>query len=245
MLMVIIGCSTSGKSTSKMAEVVPREEYHEKEIAISELTLGTGDEIDISVWRNSDLDGTYKVDSFGNIFIPLAGVIEVKDVSAFEMRDRVVEALSRYLVKPQVIVTVTAYRSRKVYVLGEVKRPGIYHMSESMATLVEAIAKTGGFTEDANSKKVFLIKGGLENDNVQVFNMKALLKKGDVSQNPPLSSGDIVYVPSSFIANVDRFFEHLSTIINPIVELERGILLEPHVEDVLSGEKPITVIVTR
>ncbi len=245
-LSLILGCS-SGPPPGEISGSTAMEEYRENDVKISSLTLGVGDEIEIKVWRNPEFDGTYTIEGQGDIFVPIVGQIRAYNLTPMELRETVVEALSEYLISPHVRVTITAYRSRKVYVLGEVQRPGLYNMGGGMGTLIGAIARAGGFTDEANSNRVFLIRNGLEEGQREVYNVDRLMDTGDTSQNPELVRGDIVYVPTSFIANTDRFFGHLQTMLNPIVTLERGIILEPAVEDVLQGEEQpgVTVIIPK
>ncbi len=241
LLMPVLSCTSITKPDQGVVKEAEGK-FNEKSITISELTLGPGDEIAISVWRNPDLNGKYRIDASGKIFIPLAGIIEVKGISAFKLREKVVDALSQYLVNPQVRVVVSAYRSNKITVIGEVQKPGIFQMDET-TTLLEAIVKSGGFTLDANPGNVLLIRNGLEQADVKDFDMDDLLNEGDLSQNPFLKRGDIVYVPSSFIADVDRFSKRLTNILTSIIRLEQGIILEPQVEDVFNDEtnRPIVI----
>ncbi len=221
-----------GFSEEEIAVTENEEEFSEKEITITEVVLGPGDEIEISVWRNRDLNGKHRVDSAGRIFMPLVGALDVQGVSVFALRDKIIESLTNYLVDPQVEVTVTSYRSRKIYVLGEVYRPGIFPMEEQL-TLIGALAMAGGLTKDAKSKSVVLLKGGLENKDAKVFDIDSLLEEGGAGNSEILGSGDIVYVASSFISSVDRFFDHFSTMIKPIWTAARTIAIQPAVEDVL------------
>ncbi|MBI5232897.1 MAG: polysaccharide export protein [Deltaproteobacteria bacterium] len=232
------GCTPEPTVANKQGD----DKYTEKAVKITEITLGPEDEVEIKVWRNEDLNGIYKISSSGRLYIPLVGMIEASGKSAFELRQGIVDELSKYIVDPQVIIKVVSYESRKIYILGEVERPGVFQMESSM-DLFGALAKAGGFTDDANDKKVFLIRGGLQSGDVKVFNMKAYLEKADMSQNKLLERGDIVYVPSSFIADVDKFFKHLEIILSPIVTAERAIILEPIAEDVLRGENPKNSVV--
>lgn len=233
-----LSCNTVPKTNTDIDNPEQEESYHEKEVNISEIVLGPGDEIEVSVWRNPDLDGKFKIDPLGTINLHLIGIVEAGGLNTEELREKLYAGYSRYLVNPQVKVLVTAHRSRKVYVLGEVNRPGIYHIGGTISNLAEAVAKSGGFTPDANQERVLLIRGGVENATVKDYDMAALLLQGNVGQNPFLSGGDIVYVPSSTIAKVDRFFKHLALIIYPLVEIERGIIMWPSVKDVLRGDRP-------
>ncbi len=242
--VILFGCIAGLKPSVVEEEGGGELDALPEDITISEITLGPGDEMELSIWRNPDLSGRYKVDASGKIFMPLAGVIEVRGISVFKLREKVIERLSKYLVNPQVNITITSYKSRKVYVLGELARPGIFQMSEGM-NLIEAVLKAGGFTDDANPKSVLLIRGGLSKHDVKDIDVEAFLEGADITQNPVLHTGDIVYVPSSFIADVDRFFEHLSIILSTVVSAERAIILEPLVEDVLNHneERKSTIVI--
>jgi len=207
---------------------------------ISEATLGPGDEVEVAVWRNPDLGGKYTVATNGEFFIPLVGAIQTEGVGVTVIRDKITESLRAYLKDPQVTLTVSNYRSRKVFVLGEVQKPGIFSLGNQSMTLVDAIALAGGLTLDGKGKQVFRIPAG-ERDasatgSVEEYDIMKLLRQGDMAQNPRLANGDIIYIPPTTIANVDRFFKHLRNIMEPIVWMERAIILAPHVDDALHGE---------
>ncbi|MBE9531517.1 MAG: polysaccharide export protein [Proteobacteria bacterium] len=207
---------------------------------VSEIILGPGDVLNLTIWQNKDFNGSYKVDLDGNIFIPLVGPIKASGLSAHTLRSKIISALEKYIVDPQVQLAVTSYRSRKVYVLGEVNKPGIYQMDETLTTIIAALAAAGGFTEDASANSVVHIKEGFDKGDAEVLRMDSYLNNDHSHdghlQNASLSGGDVIYVPSSFMANVDNFFEHIETIIRPIVGIERAIILEPLVVDILDGK---------
>lgn len=92
----------------------------------------------------------------------------------------------------------------KVYVLGEVKNPMIVKIKGKL-TLIDAITEAGGFTRDAVRKSVMVVRGEPGSQTGIRVNAKDMLKEGDISQNIELKPGDIVYVPKSFIVNIERF----------------------------------------
>ncbi len=225
------------------------------------LTVSPGDEIQINVYRNDDLNRRFIIPPDGRFFYPLTGEIDTTDKTYSQIQGIISDGLSRFMIEPQVSVSmvsstspkviddpqvsveVVAYGGQKVFVLGEVSRPGVFTL-ESGIDLVEAVSRAGGFTLDARKESILVIRGGLKNPDLQLFNIQKFLKGGDLSQNVSLQRGDIVYVPASTIANVDRFFRHFETIINPIVTLETGIVLAPGVEDAFTGKtQGSTVIV--
>ncbi|MBI4710123.1 MAG: SLBB domain-containing protein [Nitrospirae bacterium] len=112
-------------------------------------------------------------------------------------------------------------RCSAIIVLGEVRTPGFFQIETSM-TVLEAVSRAGGFTLDGKKKSVLLIRGGLKTPQLITLNLEKALSKGDLAQNIQLQRDDIVYVPRTYISNVDRFFGHLATIISPLYTLESG-----------------------
>jgi polysaccharide export outer membrane protein len=92
----------------------------------------------------------------------------------------------------------------KIYILGEVNAPRVLEFKEKL-TLIEAIAEAGGYTGNAITKSIIVIRGELGSHKGMRLNLSRILKKGDIAQNIELKPGDIVYVPRTFIANVERF----------------------------------------
>ncbi|MBI4715766.1 MAG: polysaccharide biosynthesis/export family protein [Nitrospirae bacterium] len=214
-----------------------------------------GDEIAIAVYRNEELNRRFIIPPDGRFFYPLVGEVDTRDKSNNQLREVITTRLSQYLRDPQVSVDIVAYArpktiadpqvtvevvafgGQKVFVLGEVNRPGVFTVGGGI-NLVEAISKAGGFTLDAQQGSLLVVTGGMQDPAPKLYDLKKFLKGGDLTQNIPLHGGDIVYVPPSVIANVDRFFRHFATIITPIVTLETGIVLEPVVEDTFQGVRP-------
>lgn len=218
----------------------------------SDFTISPGDEISITVYRNDELNRRLIIPPNNRFFYPLVGEIDLKDKTISEVREHITTKLSQFVVDPQVSVDIVAYSrpkifiepqvsievvalgGQKIFVLGEVNRPGVFTAGNG-TDVVEAVSRAGGFTLDARKDNILLIRGGIENPELTLLNIDKFLKGADLTQNMQLQRGDIVYVPPSIIANVDRFFKHFATIINPIVTLETGIALEPAVEGVFNG----------
>ena len=229
-----VGCVTQEKVSG---EEIPVSDVTQetKPIVLEEFELGSGDVIEITVWRNDDLYRKIQIGPTGLISYPLAGTIQVGGLSIFQLRDEISKALSEYLVDPQVGIYVVSYQSRKVLVLGEVNRPGVFQ-SLGRVSALEAVSMAGGFTLDAKPKTTLLVRGGLDSPELMTLNLEDVLKKGDITQNVSLQPGDILYVPVSPFASAERFFKRIDSILRPIVRLESGIILEPTVEDVLRGK---------
>jgi hypothetical protein len=91
-------------------------------------------------------------------------------------------------------------------------------------------------TNNAKLNNVLLIRRAEGKPQIFSLNLKKAFKEGDISQNKMLQNGDILYLPAITIANVSRFFSHISQILSPFVNLESGVVLWPMVKDVLQGK---------
>jgi len=97
----------------------------------------------------------------------------------------------------------------KVFVLGEVKSPKSVIVKGKL-TVVDAIAEAGGYTADAVTSSVMIIRGELGSQKGIRINLSQILKEGDIGQNIELMPGDIVYVPKTFIVHIERFLRGIS-----------------------------------
>jgi polysaccharide export outer membrane protein len=121
--------------------------------------IGPGDVLMISVWGDEDLTREVVVSPEGTVAFPLIGQVRAAGHSAADLRGFITERLADgYLVDPQVEVVVKEYRSQKVYVLGEVVRPGTYQL-DSRASILEIISEAGGLAENAGDSAQ-IIRGG-------------------------------------------------------------------------------------
>lgn len=201
---------------------------------VGPVILGPGDEVAISVWRNADLSSEVRVDPNGNISVPLAGEVHVTGLGLPELRAMLVERLARYLVDPQVQVNLTALRSRKFHVLGEVRTPGTFVLDQVVDPW-EAIAGAGGFTADANRRHVLLVHNDGGVGRVAALNLEAFLEQGNQVPVGLIQAGDVIYVMPTRMASVQRFMVQLTNILLPVLTFEGGIVLGQQVVDVLQG----------
>lgn len=201
---------------------------------LSKFILGPGDELEIMVYRNNDLTREVRIGPSGSIMYPLAGDIHAAGLSTFELRDKLREGLSEYIVDPHVTVRILSVQSQKIIVLGEVRNPGFF-LAETSMTVLEAVSRATGFTDDAKKKSVLLIRGGMQNPELRVLNLEKALEEGDFNENIVLKGGDIVYVPKTRIANVATFFAYLSEIISPVVSAESVYYLGQRIESGTGG----------
>jgi len=151
--------------------------------------------LDISVYQEPDLSKIVKVAADGTINLPLIGVVHVDGLSPKEIEEDITESLGRdYLVNPQVTVLVKEHT--KVYVQGEVGRPGAYELKDGL-TVIGAIALAGGMTDLASPNGVKIIR--TKNNKTSVVNVPvgSMLKGSGQQQDVELESNDTIVVPES------------------------------------------------
>lgn len=175
-------------------------------------TIEVGDVLSISVWEEADLKQEVIVRPDGKISFPLAGDVPAFHLTFTQLREELSKRLSEYIRDPIVSISLRKMGGKKIIILGEVGRPGVYSVS-GKRTVLEAIALANGFTPNAVPSSVILIKGGLQSPEGMRLNLSHAIKKTDMSQNIALQSEDIVYVPKKFIADVNYF---VSQILGPI-----------------------------
>jgi polysaccharide export outer membrane protein len=167
----------------------------EETVAVGASTLGPGDVIEVRVYREQELSGIYQVGSEGDVVFPLCQRVVVVGQTANAAADRFRACLADgFLRDPQVTVVVREYNSKKIFVFGEVQKPGTFVFQDGM-TVVQAVTLAGGFTKTASQNSTSVtrrIKGQEVKVKVNVQDI-ALGKSPNVTLEP----GDIVFVPES------------------------------------------------
>jgi polysaccharide export outer membrane protein len=157
------------------------------------------DTLQINVFQEPDLSVKTRVTQLGTINYPLLGSVQVAGLTLPEAQKTITDLLGKdYLVHPQVNVLIERSSSRRVVVLGQVKSPGTYEiLADETMTVLQAIARAGGFTDIAASDRVAIIH--LENGKEQKIqvNVSAIIKSGDRSKDMELKPGDVVSVPET------------------------------------------------
>jgi polysaccharide export outer membrane protein len=133
---------------------------------------------------------------------------------------------------PNDVVYIPDNKEQRVFVLGEVNKQSAIPTRDGL-TLLAAIAEAGGFTHDANKGAIIVMRGNLSEPQI----MKIDAKRMDLTANIPLRRGDIIYVASSGFANVERTALRISNILQPFLQVARGIILTDTAVDVLKGEE--------
>jgi polysaccharide export outer membrane protein len=163
------------------------------ESATSQFKLGPADVVHINVWKNTELSQTVTVGPDGFISLPLLNDIHVAGMTANELAQELNTKLNNYIMNPQVTVSVVDIRSRQVYVLGQVGKPGGYPLVGPMNVL-QLIAQAGGLSTYANRKGITILRASKDGTEKIHFNYNNVVH-GDGKQNVFLQPGDTVVVP--------------------------------------------------
>jgi polysaccharide export outer membrane protein len=168
--------------------------------AADEYAIGPRDVLMISVWGQIDLSRDYSVEPDGFVPFPLVGRVKAAGLTPKEFAAHLKETLEKdYLVNPQVIVSVKEYLSRKVTVMGEAEKPGVYYLS-GPTTVLDVLSRAGGLAKTAGSQVVLVRKpkqgsngaaGGSVTKQLSFERMKA----GDPESNVGLEDDDTIFVP--------------------------------------------------
>ena len=179
--------------------------------------IGPGDVLGIVVWDHPELnlpttqttgggDGVgassvatgYTVDANGNVQFAYAGLVHVAGLTEAQARALLTKRLGEYVRKPQIALRVQTYRSKRVYLDGEVRTPGLQIVNDMPMTLPEAIDRAGGFTPTADRSQVSVTRG----DRTVNVSLPALIAAGVNPSNILLRDGDLVRVRAASDAKV-------------------------------------------
>jgi polysaccharide export outer membrane protein len=152
--------------------------------------IGPEDILAIRVWREPELSTAVQVRPDGKITLSLIGELEAAGQTPEGLKNKIVEALQEYIVKPEVIVSLQSVQSRKYYITGEVNRPGTFPLVVP-TNVLEALTNSGGFRDFANTKKITILRKG----KILKFNYNDVVKGKNMDQNVLIENGDYIVVP--------------------------------------------------
>jgi polysaccharide biosynthesis/export protein len=156
--------------------------------------IGPDDVLNIYFWRDKDMSGEVVVRPDGKISIPLINDVDVVGLTPDQLRVKLEKAAGKFLEETNATVVVKAINSRKVFITGQVAKPGPYPLMGA-TTVLQAIAMAGGLQEYADRERILVLRTV---NGLQVsyrVNYKNITKQKDLWQNLELKSGDTVVVP--------------------------------------------------
>ena len=159
-----------------------------------EYLLRPGDQVVISVLGQPEFTRSLVIPPSRMISYPLVGEIEIEEMSTTQLAKKITEKLKDFIPYPQVTVELEKYRIEKVYILGEIVRPGEYPIKEGEKgiKIIEVLARAGGPTKVANLKKAKIIRAG---GKIEVIDIRESWKVPGVSAKMLLFPDETLFIP--------------------------------------------------
>lgn len=161
--------------------------------------IGAGDSVNIIVWRNPELSGSYPVRPDGKVSAPLVDELVAQGKTSSELARDIEKKLATYVRDPIVTVIVTGFVgpfSEQIRVVGEAARPQALPFRQKM-TILDVMIAVGGLTDFADGNRAVLQRT-TEGNKQYVVRLKDLIKRGDTTANVEVRPGDILIIPQSF-----------------------------------------------
>jgi polysaccharide export outer membrane protein len=156
--------------------------------------IGAEDTLSIVVWKEPELSTMVPVRSDGKISLPLLDDIQAAGLTPTQLAGVIRDRAAKFLTNPRVTVIVTAMNSKKVFLVGQVVRPGAIPLLSEM-TVLQALSTCGGTAQFANTKKIYILRNEGGKQKKLEFNMEAVLHGKNAEQNRVLRPGDTIVVP--------------------------------------------------
>jgi protein involved in polysaccharide export with SLBB domain len=173
-------------------------------------TLGPDDVIEIVVRRHPEFSGVYPINAEGKIQYKFVGDIQVSALSKTDVKEKVTQILKKFIINPEVDVVIREYRSKVIYVIGEVGSPGKYYMKADQISVREAVVQAGLPRLSAAMRRTQLIRPDASGKpQVKRMDLYALLYEGKLEIDEYMYSGDVLVVPATFLTKVMR-------VLNPV-----------------------------
>ncbi len=161
--------------------------------ASTDYVIGPSDSLEISVWKEPTLSGTLPVRPDGMISLSLIGDLQASGLTPMQLSHEIAMRLKRYINDPLVNVSVLGVNSRRIFLLGEIAKPGELPLQPGMTPL-QAIASAGGLSAYANARKIYILRTVGGKQEKIAFDYKKAIKTGNL-QGVTLFSGDTIVVP--------------------------------------------------
>ena len=157
--------------------------------------LGMGDMVRVTVFRNPELTTEGRVSERGTILFPMIGEVNIAGLTPSQAGARIADKLrsGKYVVNPEVTVSMMQVNSRQVSVLGNVVKPGRYPLDSTTAHLTDVIALAGGVGPTGSDEVTVITNRGGKQEKLNV-DMAEMFRRGDLTRNITLEPGDTIYV---------------------------------------------------
>ncbi len=156
--------------------------------------LQPGDLLEISVWKEQDLQRDVLVRPDGGVSFPLVGDIDTSGLSVDALSTRISKRISKYIPDPVVTVSLKQMMGNRIYVLGKVNQPGEFPVIRNV-DVMQALSMAGGINPFGDGDEITILRRDGDAQQVIQFDYDAVVSGMDMEQNIRLQPGDIVVVP--------------------------------------------------
>ena len=160
----------------------------------ADYVIGPEDVLSVVYWRDKDMTTDVAVRPDGRISLPLLNDVQAAGLTPAQLRDRLMEVSKKYIEDPSITIVVKQINSRKVFITGEVNKPGPYPLV-GPTTVLQLISIAGGLRDYAASKKILIVRNENGRPMSYLFNYKDVVSRKNLRQNIELKPGDTVIVP--------------------------------------------------
>lgn len=177
-----------------------------KEILYQDYRIGPEDLLEIDAYNVEDVKKTVRVNSNGEIALPLIGIVNVKGMTTAELEKLLAQKLSKYVQETVVNVFIKEYRSQRVSVVGAVNNPQIYAVT-GQRYLIDMLMMAGGLKEESGNLCYVIrpktMEGNVSGSEMIIIDLEELLIKGNLKLNIPVYAGDVINVPKGGVVFID------------------------------------------
>jgi len=161
----------------------------------NDYVIGPQDVLSINVWHELEVSvPQVPVRPDGKVSLPLLNDVQAAGNTPAQLTAILTQQLKRYISEPRVTVTVVQMNSQRFYIMGEVLRPGSFQLHAN-TTVLQGLASSGGFTEMADAKKIYVLRKQESGQVKLPFNYREVVKGRKAEQNILLQAGDTIVVP--------------------------------------------------
>ena len=193
-------------------------------------TMRPGDQLSIVVVQEPAIStsvnssGTmtpYVVRPDGKVMVPMVGEVDANGMTVDAFTNVLKQRLSRYIINHDVSVNVVKLGGVRVYVFGEVNKPGAYELTKGHR-VIDAIGAASGFNWDTAKKKIYLIHQDRPKELIPI-NLNHILETGDMSQNYEMREGDVLYLTKNSRISFSRDIAPIFSSLYVVTETKKNI----------------------
>jgi polysaccharide export outer membrane protein len=176
-----------------------------------EYRIQPGDQLDIKFFYNPTLNEQITVRPDGLISLQLIKSMVAAGLTPEQLTDRLKKEYSAQLKEPEIVVIVRSFAAQRVFVDGEVAKPGLVPLT-GPTTVLQAISQAGGMLYTGKATEVLVVRRGTENQPItMVLDLEKVRDGTDLKQDIYMKPFDIVYIPKTAISNVNLWIEQYLT----------------------------------